>query len=676
MTKTISQPKAADLLQRSKLHQTPLQLMGEDVDLSKLYLKFGDKTINIEAAVTDVIIHRTIEGASTVTVTVEDTDHSLLRSGKLSSGQDTEIDGLFFRLAQVSIQGLQLTLVFEDREVALLRKYTKPIKQGVRTSRKNITRAQFVLRMLREVREVPPIPYVIPELDVIEPIAGSKQLPQDPNRLVTKAYGIPPMSGLTVKGSPMTAEQRRNADTMLSVGLSIVDPLKPRPLLVMGIMAAIQESAIRNLTADQSPGNHSGILQQDPRYWPASGDVGIDAAAFFESLKQEVVRNPNEQYYAAIEGVQHSGQGQLYAQWRTEAERIVTAFGIAGGTAAIANSQWDLSAVVSGDYEFYRGIPPSVATFKKKGKTGWGRESSWDAMGRLADEVSWRRFFVSGVFYFISDDDLFSSKPIGEIDHDTPGVIDISGDYDEAKKSATVTIECFMNRWAAPPGSVILLTNMGPWNGRWLVNDVERSAFDPKGTITLKKPTPRLPEPAGTNVGQGVSAAQTWTNTPIPADADPNQQFPVQSDLVQPVPAGHNNNVIQGVHNTAGLPGYPAIDFGADAGAPIIAVETGEIVKLSGHDPAQGPSDPVLGVHGPFGWSAYLLGESGTEYYYTHMGTRSVQLGQKVLGGTQIGTVGDYAKWGGANHVHVGVHPADSGHPDVHDLLNAAIASG
>jgi murein DD-endopeptidase MepM/ murein hydrolase activator NlpD len=86
-----------------------------------------------------------------------------------------------------------------------------------------------------------------------------------------------------------------------------------------------------------------------------------------------------------------------------------------------------------------------------------------------------------------------------------------------------------------------------------------------------------------------------------------------------------------------------------------------------------------MGVHGPFGWSIYLKGDSGSYYFITHLGSReqSAGMGANVRGGQQIGTVGNYAKWGGANHTHVGVNPqGKSGHPDINDLMNAMKLKG
>lgn len=105
-------------------------------------------------------------------------------------------------------------------------------------------------------------------------------------------------------------------------------------------------------------------------------------------------------------------------------------------------------------------------------------------------------------------------------------------------------------------------------------------------------------------------------------------------------------------HPTAGLDGYPAFDYMAKAGTAAVAPVSGTVIKLSGHDPNGGPTN---GVHGPFGWSLYIKGDNGKTYFLTHMGSRTVKVGQRVSRGQKIGTVGNYAKWGGADHIHMGV---------------------
>lgn len=107
-------------------------------------------------------------------------------------------------------------------------------------------------------------------------------------------------------------------------------------------------------------------------------------------------------------------------------------------------------------------------------------------------------------------------------------------------------------------------------------------------------------------------------------------------------------------HPTSGLPGYPARDYFARAGSRVLSPIRGVVVELSGHDPSTGPRG---GPHGPFGWSVYIA-RGGRTFFLTHLGTRHVHVGQQLQRGEAIGTVGDYARWGGADHVHVGVHVA------------------
>lgn len=108
------------------------------------------------------------------------------------------------------------------------------------------------------------------------------------------------------------------------------------------------------------------------------------------------------------------------------------------------------------------------------------------------------------------------------------------------------------------------------------------------------------------------------------------------------------------LHPTAGLPGYPAHDWFAPTGSAVISPTAGTVVRLSGHDPALGPTE---GPHGPFGWSVYLESRNGVSFYVTHLGARLVRVGSVVKLGDQIGAVGNYAKWGTPSHVHMGVRP-------------------
>jgi murein DD-endopeptidase MepM/ murein hydrolase activator NlpD len=105
-------------------------------------------------------------------------------------------------------------------------------------------------------------------------------------------------------------------------------------------------------------------------------------------------------------------------------------------------------------------------------------------------------------------------------------------------------------------------------------------------------------------------------------------------------------------HQTAGLPGFPAVDLFARPNTPVLAPENGRIDKLSGRDPAKGGSPG-----GPYGFSIYLDARSG-RYFMTHFASRRVALGERVTRGQLIGTVCDSKVSGKPNtsHIHHAKH--------------------
>lgn len=106
-------------------------------------------------------------------------------------------------------------------------------------------------------------------------------------------------------------------------------------------------------------------------------------------------------------------------------------------------------------------------------------------------------------------------------------------------------------------------------------------------------------------------------------------------------------------HQTAGLPGFPAIDVFAAPGTTALAPEAGTVTRLSGHDPAEGGTPG-----GAYGWSVYLTCPHAV-YFLTHFATRTVKMGDTVAAGDPVGTVCDAAVAGmpsSSSHIHEGKH--------------------
>lgn len=304
-----------------------------DLGLRILTLQTVNRTLKnldarIEGSLTDGTLERTIDGASTLSLTLHDPKRVLLRSGVFSKQADVVLDDYPWRLVKVTKSGDDLTLVFEDRAVALLRGPRRPKK----ASRANVTRAQFALSLIREVR--PLIPYNIPELTQRQPVAG-------------------------------VSDKRANARAL--------------------------------------------------------------------------------------------------------------------------------------PYQYRRGTTD--------GK--W--ETSWTCLQRLAEEVNWRCFCANGTVWFVSEDWLRKQTPKLDITEDTLGVDAIDFDIDNGKVNSQATVTARVARWGALPGSAVKVSNCGPANGIWLVASVSRGVFDAAATITLKRPTEKLEEPAPET--QAVSSTSTGGTT-------------------------------------------------------------------------------------------------------------------------------------------------------------------
>lgn len=135
-------------------------------------------------------------------------------------------------------------------------------------------------------------------------------------------------------------------------------------------------------------------------------------------------------------------------------------------------------------------------------------------------------------------------------------------------------------------------------------------------------------------------------------------QFPPPPEIVFPVPIGYDVTVCQGLHPTAGLMANWAIDFCAPPKTPIVSSEAGTVFKLSGHPPSEDTWDAM----GIFGWTVYVRTHHGYVYFITHLGSRTVKLGQAVKACQIVGYVGDQHYR--PDHCHVGVTsplgPADA----------------
>jgi len=137
-----------------------------DLDPGNVKLQGKKVSVQLARAITDMQLEQTIEGASTLTITVTDYTGSFLRSALLTGPVTATFDGIEWTLVKTSKGDRTVVLTFEERAVNLLRQYSKPRK----ASRDSVTRAQFVRSLITEVKEAR-IPYSIPEINERQTVA-------------------------------------------------------------------------------------------------------------------------------------------------------------------------------------------------------------------------------------------------------------------------------------------------------------------------------------------------------------------------------------------------------------------------------------------------------------------------------------------------------------------------
>lgn len=309
---------------------------------------------------------------------------------------------------------------------------------------------------------------------------------------------------ITVKGAKATAEQRATAEGILREAARLG---ASRRVMVACIMAATQESTIRPLGyGDQAGPDSRGPFQQRAPWGPLAQRVDpAGATRLFLTVNKgpgvqgwRVVhgslQNAPADLSRAIQAVQHSATPDAYAQWEAEATRTVAAFTGADGLSFDA-----AGSSAPERYEFTRG------------DRGGERESTWDATGRLAEEVAWRRWAAGNVFYFVSEDELRRAAPSltvrGTEDYLVTGP---AWRMSAGEPVAEITVDVMLDAWPVMPGASVTLKTGGPIDGRWLVAGVSGARIDsPVATVTLRRPTLKAPEPANPSTGSGDSSADS-----------------------------------------------------------------------------------------------------------------------------------------------------------------------
>lgn len=122
-------------------------------------------------------------------------------------------------------------------------------------------------------------------------------------------------------------------------------------------------------------------------------------------------------------------------------------------------------------------------------------ESSWEAIGRLAEDIGWRWFVDSGRGFFVPDEALRRDREARRWrEHDGPvQQIDYDLDVRKAVDSASVTLRA--QPGTVNPGDPITVDGLGDADGGWVVATVREQAGSTEVSVDLTRPQDALDEP-------------------------------------------------------------------------------------------------------------------------------------------------------------------------------------
>lgn len=477
-------------------------------------------------------LKRTIDGASSISLSVDDPDGDLVQSSLLGEKFEAELDDLWFRLQSIDSDEPTVALTLEERAVAQLRELKGPLKVYAKRGQPDeVTRAEFIVNSLIKAVK-PAIPFFCPELHKRQPIETKAQgkAAKDEAK-ANRGKGVGASKGLKVKGTDADSEQSEIVDRALRVAEHDRAPFRVRVALVA---ALIDESECKNLGGGD--GSSVGVLQVIDSTAAAGGFDPKDVEASVHGFLTGYINGeggaiayykhtPSAEPADIATAVQRNRDGaSSYAPFVAEAREWVEAF--EGGEFGGGTGETEIEARV---WEVKKG------------------EDYWEAIKRLAKEVNWRAFFVAGRFFFIDEMELYQGMVRLAIDRETPGIEKVQFKYRVGARATEVTIEAYADQWSVPPGAVITLAEYGAASigfgdapvkanskgqkaglsgnrkagtgegrARYIVESIECDLRNDEAdarliTIKARKPTAPLPEPAAKtkSVSKGGAAGGT-----------------------------------------------------------------------------------------------------------------------------------------------------------------------
>ena len=293
---------------------------------------------------------------------------------------------------------------------------------------------------------------------------------------------------LTVKGQRATPAQANN---MRLITRYARENGGGERAAAIGIATAIRESTCLNLKTPSYDGLGSyGLFQQQTRYWGTFEEITTVSYAcrrFFEGLIPALEQGLSDD---AASNKAQIVSGFTLEPWADEGYKAAGYFWGRSGNSAPGGGSDQNGGGEFKPYSFYRDK----------------NEDSWDCLGRLAEEVRWRRFMRGGVLWYVSENWLAKQPARFKLREFSPGMH--SADFSWDARRGTVPMSSFranaaeasmsfdVRRYGLLPGDVVELVNMGTADGKWIATEINRTLVSPTAEVTLKRWQEKLKEPA------------------------------------------------------------------------------------------------------------------------------------------------------------------------------------
>ncbi len=596
--------------------------LSEDIDLESFRLKSRKHTALLIGALEregQNEIETTIDGASTLTLTVRDSGREL--RSMFDSVLSLTAAGLKWECSPqaggVSKSGDTFTLTFEQKVVADLRRQRRRGK----ARRGKMTRAQFVRSRVISTVKRSGGRFICPELNRRQPIAKTRRSRSGKDDRRERGFA----KGTKIQGKEGPINLH-NAEIALDVAAD--EKAGTKATLALMLAGIVEGPDFANPRGGD--GTSSGPLQVTSETARALGLNPRDAEAVFRAFLTRgftgkggaialARKHPNWSAGRIAQEVQGSAFGHRYGQYESQGKKLIDAYGgaVAGGSSRSFKK-----------YEFTQG-PPG----------GPKNENAWDMALRLAEEVGWRRFFVGDDFYFMAEADLIKSRPRITISEKAPGVDWIDYDQRAGADIDQCTVRCRAGRWTAPPGSVALIDGEGQADGRWLVSTIRRPIFKSDSTIELRRGralTREKREPAPEPKERTSSGKETGTTGGGRGSS---------GDFQRPVEGGSVPNGGQFGATRPGGRKHAGIDFAVPVGTPVVAALGGTVERVA--------TDA-----GGYGLYLDIRHADGYMTRYAHLSRvlgPDVAKGRRVTRGQRVALSGNTGRSSGP-HLHFEIH--------------------